>query len=118
MEGNEAERRRYPRKELFLVMEVEDGSRTAHKLNVITNNISAGGVYFKTPYAEGLEVGMAMDFTIFLSSPTPKGKAHPARIEGKGRIVRQDVLPDASEDEVQQPWRGIALEFARPLKVL
>ena len=112
------ERRRHPRSEMFLVMEVEDSRRGSGKLNVITKNISASGVYFKTPHADEFELGMDMAFTIFLSIPTAKGKSHTSRIAGNGRIVREDSLSNGKAEEDDGHWKGIALEFDEPLKML
>jgi hypothetical protein len=112
------ERRRHPRSEMFLVMEIEDSSKTSGKLNVITKNISAGGVYFETSHADELEVGTDMGFTIFLSVPTTKGKSHTSKMAGNGKIVREDSLSNGSIKEDGGHWKGIALEFDRPLKML
>jgi len=112
------EKRRHPRSEMFLVMEVEKSSKASGKLNVITKNISAGGVYFKTSHADEFELGKDMAFTIFLSVPTDKGKSHTSKIAGNGRIVREDSLSDGSAEENDGHWKGIALEFDEPLKML
>ena len=114
MTQNFTEKRKYHRKEMFLVMEVEKNQHPRQKLNVITNNISAGGVYFKTPYNKDFQVGNDVSFTIFISVPIPKGISHPSQIEGSGRIVRSEVLPDAA---VNDSWSGIALEFDQPLNM-
>jgi len=118
MTENFVERRKYPRNEIFLVMEIKDITGHSHKLNVITNNISAGGVYFKTPHGKEFKLGTGMAFTIFLSTPTPQGKPYTSRIEGSGRIVRQDILASDCEEAQDGNWKGIALQFDEPLKML
>ena len=118
MDNNFVEKRKHPRNEMFLVMEVHTGERASQKLNVITNNVSAGGVYFKTPYGDKFKAGMDMAFTIFLSSPTQGGKTHSSRIAGSGRIVREDLLVGDSDEYSGSSWKGVAMQFDRALKMI
>lgn len=114
---HKVERRKHPRKQLFLVMEVRGKGGSSNRLNVITTNISAGGVYFKTSHADEFEVGMATAFTIFMSTPTPHGRTHASRMEGSGRIVREETVGKRSVQGDKRYWKGVALEFDKPLKM-
>jgi len=111
------ERRKYPRREMFLVMEVE-GSQPENRLRALTSNISAGGVYFKTLKGEEFQPGVEVSLTIFLSTAVPQGTGHPISLSGKGKVVRREMPQkdnplDTGSNEL---WSGVALQFDKPLR--
>lgn len=99
-------------------MEVGGKHDPLKRLNVITNNISAGGVYFKSADAEEFEIGKEMAFTIFMSVPITDGRAHTSTLEGSGRVVREDIVAGSAPGQQGRPWKGVAIEFDKPLKML
>jgi hypothetical protein len=111
------ERRKYPRKEMFLVMEVEEHRQSNRRLSVITSNISAGGVYFKAQCCERFMMGTETNLSIFLSTPSSSGKPFMSRISGKGKVVRrEEPAKNDFGDRAHDPdWIGIAVQFDEAL---
>ena len=112
------ERRKHPRKEICLVMEVEKRNQPESKFCVVTNNISASGVYFKTLRNCHFTRDIETDFTIFLAAPVPNGKSFINCLKGSGRVVRCEnpEADAAANEENSSRWSGIAIEFAKTLK--
>jgi hypothetical protein len=113
------ERRRHPRKDIFLVMEIERRNQPESRFCVVTNNISASGVYFKTMRGGQFTPDIETDFTLFLSAPVPNGKSCINSIQGSGRVVRCEK-PDENtslHEENNSRWSGIAIQFGNPLKI-
>ena len=111
------ERRKYPRKEIFLVMEIEKNHHAGDKLSVLTSNISAGGVYFKTIRGEEFQAGEETDLTIFISTAVPDGKTHLNKLIGRGKVIRREEPFRNADTDKDEKWAGIALQFNEPLKI-
>ena len=114
------ERRKDPRQKLFLVMEINQHAQNPEqqsKINVITNNISAGGVYFKTAKWQQIAVGDDVDFTIFMSVPIAGKNWHMNKLQGKAKVIRHQELPVEEGHSDAGHWCGIALKFDSPLVI-
>jgi hypothetical protein len=100
-------------------MEVEEKNHLRSMFNVITSNISAGGVFFKAACGNCFMPGAEANFTIFLSAQSGVGKPFTSKISGNGRVVRRENLSkdNPRNDEKDPEWAGIALEFDEPLKM-
>ena len=111
------ERRRHPRKEVYLVMEIT--GREGVLNHVLTNNVSAGGVYFKTLRGNGFDIGIDASFTIFLSTSVTGTGTHITRLTGDGKIVRVERFShkETPMPENEDMWTGIALQFNKPLAI-
>lgn len=109
------ERRKHPRKEVYLVMEITGKEGVCN--HVLTNNVSAGGVYFKTLRGNDFNVGIDTSFTIFLSTSVSGTGTNFTRLTGDGKVVRVDKFnnQEALEPDNQDMWTGIAVQFNRPL---
>ena len=76
---------------------------------VWTDNVSAGGMYFRVPEGKEPECGQPVSFELTV----PPGDGHSptdTRLEGTGTIVRTD--------RSEQGDLGVAVRFARRLNVM
>lgn len=108
------ERRRHPRRETALVMELVCPSVPGNgggRFTVLTGNISAGGAFFRTPQWRELPVGGRAKFAILLPSPSQGENWHCFRLSGLGTVTRHHGADHTTDSD----WRGVALSFDRPL---
>ena len=109
------ERRKFLRKEMFLVMEISKTGNENELLRVLTSNVSAGGVYFKTHRGQKFDMGTATNLTIYVSTKTGEDKIHSARLSGTGKVVRLERIKE--DAAVSDPWTGVAVQFDKALKI-
>jgi len=117
------ERRRFPRRDLSLVMQVASwlsqapslrGGRDGNdRISVVTSNIGPGGVLFQTPHWRVFPVGGHVEFALFVPGPFGSESWHCFRLCGSGRVTRHeegDGMPDSD-------WRGVAVTFDTPIRL-
>lgn len=111
------ERRKHPRKEVYLVMEITGKEGVCN--HVLTNNVSAGGVYFKTLRGNDFDIGIDVSFTIFLSASLAGKGTHFTRLVGDGKVVRLEKFDnhEASIIGNEDIWTGVAMQFNKPLVI-
>ena len=100
-------------------MEIADEREAERPLRVLTSNVSAGGVYFKTLRGNNFIPGAETDFIILLSTTATEGRVHPASLHGKGKVVRcEPPKKNASfNNDDNESWTGIAIQFDKPLTI-
>src|SRR3972149_793974 len=81
---NAAERRKSPRYDLSIEVQVKPRKRVATPVRTVTRDISARGVYFD--FSERMEPGSELEFELNLPPELAAGKA--VRIRCRGKIVR------------------------------
>ncbi len=117
------ERRRFPRRDLSLVMQV--ASRLSHaaglrgepdgsgRIGVVTSNIGPGGVLFQTPHWRVFPVGGHVEFALFLPGPFGSENWHCFRFCGSGRVTRHEE----ADGTLNSDWRGVAVTFDTPIRL-
>jgi len=107
MEGNRQERRRYPRANLRIPVSSASGlDAAATEPELVTVNISAGGMYLKLSGMQNPPRGAPLHFELDLPPAlgyVPQG----CKVKGTGRVVRTCRHEDGTT--------GLAVEFTQPL---
>jgi hypothetical protein len=109
-----AERRRFARRDQAVVMQItteRDHSIALSTQQVVTSNLSAGGVLFQTADWRLLPVGARVRFEIYVDQPLRCQDWHCSRLSGKGRVVRHDLKGVIDDGD----WHGVAVTFDEPV---
>ena len=103
----EKERREMERFDLglFSRIQVQSGRRTPGIMELVTQNVCAGGAYFNTsdPLASKIRVSLYM--TLEVPVQQNRSSNHLARIEISGKVIRSEE-------------RGMAIQFNNGYKVV
>jgi len=111
-----AERRRHPRQEQAVVMQIateRDHGVGRSAQQVVTSDLSAGGVLFRTPDWRLFPVGARVHFTLHLDQPLRCQNWHCSRLSGRGRVVRHDLKGVIDDGD----WQGVAVAFEEPVDI-
>ena len=109
-----SERRKYKRISLSIPVEIKDTTEDASGVfeNVITDNLSQGGLHLRMPDRYNIKPGES----VFVHISVPREKASSfifSRLIGKARVLRRERFTD--EDPGFPAYTGLALEFDRDI---
>lgn len=112
--AEQVERRHYRRLPLGLPVIVSGGRESGHFVEETTSeNVSAGGVFFRTDAWAQMPVGTRVYVSIEVVGPNAGFGAH--RLKTEGRVVRVSRF-DGQREGVPARLRGVAVQFEKALR--
>ena len=109
----QVERRKHRRLPLRLPLIISGGRESGHFVEeTATENVSAGGVYFKTDLWAQMPVGTRLCVVIEIP-PADQRLLQPNRLQTVGRVVR---ISPPMDSPAGSDVRGVAVKFERALR--